>query len=112
MEDHLGHRDPKHTAHYTRVAGYRFEGCGCKGAEMGWLGRSRPQRAKGESCGTQSRMSSKPGYRSRACSAPSAAVCAPRHSQTTPLAVNCWMVGILCRGRLIMADSKGSFQGR
>jgi len=22
----LGHRDPKHTAHYTRVAGRRFEG--------------------------------------------------------------------------------------
>jgi type 1 fimbriae regulatory protein FimB len=26
MQDYLGHRDPKHTAHYTRVAGYRFEG--------------------------------------------------------------------------------------
>jgi type 1 fimbriae regulatory protein FimB len=26
MEDYLGHRDPKHTAHYTRVAGHRFEG--------------------------------------------------------------------------------------
>jgi type 1 fimbriae regulatory protein FimB len=22
MQDYLGHRDPKHTAHYTRVAGY------------------------------------------------------------------------------------------
>jgi type 1 fimbriae regulatory protein FimB len=26
MQDYLGHRDPKHTAHYTRVAGSRFEG--------------------------------------------------------------------------------------
>jgi len=26
MQDYLGHRDPKHTAHYTRVAGHRFEG--------------------------------------------------------------------------------------
>jgi site-specific recombinase XerD len=26
MQDYLGHRDPKHTAHYTRVAGRRFEG--------------------------------------------------------------------------------------
>jgi type 1 fimbriae regulatory protein FimB len=26
MKDYLGHRDPKHTAHYTRVAGHRFEG--------------------------------------------------------------------------------------
>jgi type 1 fimbriae regulatory protein FimB len=26
MQDSLGHRDPKHTAHYTRVAGHRFEG--------------------------------------------------------------------------------------
>jgi len=25
-QDYLGHRDPKHTAHYTRVAGHRFEG--------------------------------------------------------------------------------------
>jgi len=25
MQDYLGHRDPKHTVHYTRVA---FEGCG------------------------------------------------------------------------------------
>ena len=24
MQDYLGHRDPKHTAHYTRVAGHRF----------------------------------------------------------------------------------------
>ena len=22
-QDYLGHRDPKHTAHYTRVAGHR-----------------------------------------------------------------------------------------
>jgi site-specific recombinase XerD len=26
MQDYLGHRDPKHTAHYTRVVGRRFEG--------------------------------------------------------------------------------------
>ena len=26
MQDYRGHRDPKHTAHYTRVAGHRFEG--------------------------------------------------------------------------------------
>jgi integrase len=26
MQDYLGHRDPKHTAHYTRVAGHRFVG--------------------------------------------------------------------------------------
>ena len=26
MQDYLGHRDPKHTVHYTRVAGWRFEG--------------------------------------------------------------------------------------
>ena len=26
IQDYLGHRDPKHTAHYTRVAGHRFEG--------------------------------------------------------------------------------------
>ncbi len=25
IQDYLGHRDPKHTAHYTRVASYRFE---------------------------------------------------------------------------------------
>jgi type 1 fimbriae regulatory protein FimB len=25
MQDYLGHRAPKHTAHYTRVAGHRFE---------------------------------------------------------------------------------------
>src|SRR3970040_313394 len=25
MQDYLGHRDPKHTVHYTRVAGRRFE---------------------------------------------------------------------------------------
>src|SRR5262245_25331709 len=24
MQDYFGHRDPKHTAHYTRVAGHRF----------------------------------------------------------------------------------------
>ena len=26
MQDYLGHRDPKHTEHYTRDAGHRFEG--------------------------------------------------------------------------------------
>src|ERR1700694_5868009 len=26
MQDYLGHRDPKHTVHYTRIAGRRFEG--------------------------------------------------------------------------------------
>jgi len=26
MQDYLGHRDPKHTVHYTRVSGRRFEG--------------------------------------------------------------------------------------
>jgi site-specific recombinase XerD len=26
MQDYLGHRDPRHTVHYTRVAGRRFEG--------------------------------------------------------------------------------------
>jgi type 1 fimbriae regulatory protein FimB len=26
IQDYLGHRDPKHTAHYTRVAGVCFEG--------------------------------------------------------------------------------------
>src|ERR1019366_5986990 len=26
IQDYLGHRDPKHTAHYTRVASSRFEG--------------------------------------------------------------------------------------
>ena len=26
MQDYLGHRDPRHTLHYTRVAGSRFEG--------------------------------------------------------------------------------------
>lgn len=26
IQDYLGHRDPRHTAYYTRVAGYRFEG--------------------------------------------------------------------------------------
>lgn len=26
IQDYLGHRDPKHTAHYTRVASHRFEG--------------------------------------------------------------------------------------
>ena len=25
-QDYLGHRDPKHTVRYTRVAGRRFEG--------------------------------------------------------------------------------------
>jgi type 1 fimbriae regulatory protein FimB len=26
IQDYLGHRDPKHTVHYTRVAGVRFDG--------------------------------------------------------------------------------------
>jgi len=26
IQDYLGHRDPKHTVHYTRIAGQRFEG--------------------------------------------------------------------------------------
>ena len=26
IQDYLGHRDPKHIAHYTRIAGSRFEG--------------------------------------------------------------------------------------
>jgi site-specific recombinase XerD len=26
IQDYLGHRDPKHTVHYTRIAGVRFEG--------------------------------------------------------------------------------------
>jgi type 1 fimbriae regulatory protein FimB len=26
MQDYLGHRDPRHTVHYTRVAGRRFAG--------------------------------------------------------------------------------------
>ena len=26
VQDYLGHRDPKHTSRYTRVAGRRFEG--------------------------------------------------------------------------------------
>jgi hypothetical protein len=26
MQDYLGHRDPRHTVHYTRVAARRFEG--------------------------------------------------------------------------------------
>jgi type 1 fimbriae regulatory protein FimB len=25
MQDYLGHRDPRHTVHYTRVSGRRFE---------------------------------------------------------------------------------------
>ena len=29
MQDYLGHRDSKHTAHYTRVAGHSFEGLWC-----------------------------------------------------------------------------------
>ena len=28
MQDYLGHKDPKHTAHYTRVAGRAFEASG------------------------------------------------------------------------------------
>lgn len=26
IQDYLGHRDPKHPVHYTRIAGHRFEG--------------------------------------------------------------------------------------
>ena len=26
IQDYLGHRDPKHTVHYTRIAGSRFDG--------------------------------------------------------------------------------------
>jgi type 1 fimbriae regulatory protein FimB len=26
IQDYLGHRDPKHTAHYTRIVSHRFEG--------------------------------------------------------------------------------------
>jgi hypothetical protein len=26
IQDYLGHRDPRHTVHYTRVVGSRFEG--------------------------------------------------------------------------------------
>jgi len=26
FQDYLGHRDPRHTVHYTRTAGRRFEG--------------------------------------------------------------------------------------
>jgi hypothetical protein len=26
IDNYLGHRDPKHTVHYTRVAGGHFEG--------------------------------------------------------------------------------------
>jgi type 1 fimbriae regulatory protein FimB len=26
IQDYLGHRDPRHTVHHTRVAGRRFEG--------------------------------------------------------------------------------------
>ena len=26
IQDYLGHRDPKHTVHYTRVAAHRFDG--------------------------------------------------------------------------------------
>jgi len=26
IQDYLGHRDPRHTVHYTRIAGRRFEG--------------------------------------------------------------------------------------
>src|ERR1700737_4289603 len=29
IQDYLGHRDPKHTVHYTRVAAGRFEGLWC-----------------------------------------------------------------------------------
>jgi hypothetical protein len=30
MQDYLDHRDPRHTVHYTRVSGRRFEGCGSR----------------------------------------------------------------------------------
>jgi hypothetical protein len=30
MQDYLGHRDPRHTAHFTRVSGRRFEGGGSR----------------------------------------------------------------------------------
>ncbi len=33
LQHDLGHRDPKHTAHYTRVAGHRFEDCGGRGTQ-------------------------------------------------------------------------------
>ena len=26
IQDYLGHRDPKHTVHYTRISSIRFEG--------------------------------------------------------------------------------------
>jgi type 1 fimbriae regulatory protein FimB len=26
IQDYLGHREPRHTAHYTRLAAHRFEG--------------------------------------------------------------------------------------
>jgi hypothetical protein len=26
MQDYLGHRDPRHTVHYSRITGRRFEG--------------------------------------------------------------------------------------
>lgn len=32
MQDYLGHRDPRHTAQYTRVSGRRFEGLWSRGA--------------------------------------------------------------------------------
>lgn len=32
IQDYLGHRDPKHTAHYTRVAARRFDGLWGAGA--------------------------------------------------------------------------------
>jgi type 1 fimbriae regulatory protein FimB len=32
IQDYLGHRDPKHTAHYTRIAAKRFGGLWGAGA--------------------------------------------------------------------------------
>jgi type 1 fimbriae regulatory protein FimB len=26
MQDYLGHRDPRHTVHYSRITGRRFKG--------------------------------------------------------------------------------------
>ena len=32
--DYLGHRDPRHTGHYTRVSGGRFKDCGSEVAHV------------------------------------------------------------------------------
>ena len=39
IQDYLGHRDPKHTVHYTRVAGSRFEGLYGRDRERGNHGK-------------------------------------------------------------------------